>query len=1004
MKKIARIISLLIVLTLSLGALWLVASADNGTEAEAQSHVPKIEIPDTVRVTAGGELASAGYSYVLYSDEAAFLSDVSEGVIDGLNALGEEVVIGNSSDAAFPSSGYMCLLKDYKYSKAYNTSGTLSINLNGRTYTVELPTMSPTATTVNGTLNIFGGTLVDGFSFNLPTVTVNAGGVLNIKDATIKVSVGWENQSTFFNLASGVTVNMENVTVDHTGKQTSVIRAASGTSTVNLKKVTYNGSTNHTTYNPNFNSNSAYAGFLYAYGGSLNVNADKDTAATAGYFVNKSKATLQVNLNLELGFSMAYPDFNNGYLMNEEDRPTKSWNVATKISYYENGAPLTNGLVKFCENNGIYVLRLATPVYWYDVYGNLARTDELSAGEIPVSIYGEVVYTDEDGNIYIHELGGYSSVKGGSAVEFLPIVKGETERRYYPIVESKARASVAVFDGAEGELILAWEEQTITREQLGKIPAGAYVRLYDDVVAAADAQTKAEGRLDNWNDGIVIDLCGFDISYIRSGAIRKLWVAIGGQTITFKNGSMTLVGETVVECKAADAVVNFIDVDVVSDGMEPIFNLGNGTLNVYGGSLDAGGYLVLSISAVSANPVIRAGFYGVDAKAATFLSVITSLSSTANATNPAVATKNDIVVDVTDRDGVYSQIEANNLVYFSRLNSMGRESKININLSRVFAKISDKFMNKSSIKGSWATWYDSASNSMVSDASLDASRIVISVDRLYTNKEIAPIKTETVKINGKMQSVVSDMSDYTIAYAPVDSFGLMVNLTLHSDFDFNVYLLKNSTIAKILCNGEVVFDLSDPTTYREWEEDYYVFTIADIAPNSAAAKFNFAIIYTDEAGLPCGDSVTMNYTAQIHYSVVDYLGGLLEDASQSAAVKNLAKAMSVYIKTTYTYFAHSEADAELMSMLDSLISTYNAEAYVSSFEIKTPEADTDFDTALGVSASFAVASKTRLTLSFSAPVVFSIVDSKGSVVLTDFGASCELIKLMGRSISLVSSR
>ena len=91
MKKIARIISLLIVLTLSLGALWLVASADNGTEAEAPSHVPKIEIPDTVRVTAGGELASAGYSYVLYSDEAAFLSDVSEGVIDGLNALGEEV-------------------------------------------------------------------------------------------------------------------------------------------------------------------------------------------------------------------------------------------------------------------------------------------------------------------------------------------------------------------------------------------------------------------------------------------------------------------------------------------------------------------------------------------------------------------------------------------------------------------------------------------------------------------------------------------------------------------------------------------------------------------------------------------------------------------------------------------------------------------------------------------------------------------------------------------------
>ena len=453
---------------------------EDGTGTYPMVYQAKPTAPASVDVTASGDIADA--TLVVYADEAAFLSDVEGGVIDGLNAEGATV---GTAATAIPSSGYVCFLKSFTQDNEFvlTSSGILSFNLNGKTYTVGGAGGSgkPARGSITGVWNIFNGTFQDGYNTNTPSYTINSGSHLIIKDATLKSTANWENGSATF-LLNGVgdTATLENVDVQHTGSRMSVIRVSQSDVVVNLKGVTYSNPATHTTYSGDtFNKNGSYYGFIAVTGGSVTVNADKNTVINSGYFVNKNAASLVVNLNLELGFKMNRADFMNDYNFKDADK-SKGWNVATSVTYLKDGEAVTEN-VGFALVDGLYLLcEGAVNVTFFDENGIQLFSGVFLPGDVPSYSYSvSAGAIERDGKVYMTAFGGWALSRGGEIVEIPAITAGEAAREYYCVL-AETLAAVVVYD-ASGAIANYWAEASLTKAQFGNLTQDSTLKLFADI-------------------------------------------------------------------------------------------------------------------------------------------------------------------------------------------------------------------------------------------------------------------------------------------------------------------------------------------------------------------------------------------------------------------------------------------------------------------------------------------------------------------------------------------
>ncbi|MBR2343661.1 MAG: hypothetical protein IKA64_05340 [Clostridia bacterium] len=993
MKKMRRLFALLTVAALLCAALTLAVGANtDGAGAEYLD-----EVPEDLSFTATSELAAASGSYVVYESELDFYRDLENGVIDGL-ADGESV-ISTKTFTDFPTSGYVCMLKNFTLQPktvgspvSIPAGGSLKINLGGHTFTEKgcagksgnTDGCTPISVGAGATLGFYNGSLVDSLSSKFTTNLMAAGARLELRDINLTARMTWENWSSTFQFNGAGSVLMDNCKVTQGTQVTVFYMNGNSTLDFDIRGLDYTDNGTHTLYNKNtgaVQNNGAFYGMISTSraGATLNLNVDGDTVVRSGNLVNCSVSGATVNLNAEVGFTMARESFVNDYIQHSA---FQNFSSVDRLSVIVDGVVDSESNATFVSSGGLYVLKIIdATIYWYDEHGVLLFEQSAVSGEIPAYDYALPAFGVFGDAAYKLTAGGWAlSADGDVLDELSPVMKSEGERKYYYVPEKTALAVAVFSDDTCRSIVGGWVDRQITRELLATIPAGAYVKLFGDIGVNPGLTDAAATVMDNYATGIVFDLSGYTMVHLKEGESAKRWAPLDGKTITFKNGKMQVIGEDSLICsEASGGSIRLYDVLLVSDAKTaPILELRSGRVELYGGSIFSLGTTPISCNAYSSSSsaTLTLGLHGVDIDAADNPLMTVSVAQKADRA---------AAVDVTvgAYDDVPTTLRSGSFISFGDMTALSRATTVTVSVRDTYALLTGEALVGAD--GAIATWYDAVTGNSAADTATEARNIRLSFDNYYTNRRLTQIGSASLECG--VTITAEGMGRYTVIYSAPKLEGPMASLTLESDFDLNLYVPQSSNVVKIMIGDAVLFDRNDPTTY-ELSEGVYRFAISGISPENAASYIALDITYVDEIVVPEVGKAELDFTVRAYYSVINYAEDLLESADGTTEAKNAMRALLAYVRAAYDNFEGS-GSPELLSRLDSLYTEYGAGAYVDSLAGDIRGDDSDFGAESGITAQFAIGSVTKLYISFPESVDYVITDAESGVtVAIGTGRAC----------------
>ena len=925
--------------------------------------------------TASDELLAAGHgTFIVYASTIDFLSDLDNGVIDGFDAMGNYLIVGNAK-SAFPSRGYVCLLSDYIISGTATVAtvevGTsLTVNMGGHklqqntiAITVDEVTTRYTAFIVNGIMSYLNGEYYENFSHNTAVHTFNAGSVLIVRGVDLSTNSPWENWSNLFHLNSA-TATFEDCNVTMNGKKTSVI-LLSGSSTVNLKNVTFADYGDHVdTVEKGIaakSSNIQAPGFMTTKSSGANtvVNIDANTKVLAGRLFNAAwsytyvkdgdvitdivvsgKSKVSYTINVEVGFVTHAPSH-----FTEISELTSGTNV---VNYLKNGSPITE--IRFVLDGAYYVLSepKVVSVSFYDENGNLLDTSDWTEGETPTLDYVPTGYKiGADGKVYVITAGGWALTEGGEIVEITAITALDESRVYY-YVTTQTLAAVVVY-GAGGDIVDAWVDNNLTKAQVKAAPAGGRIQLQMDCDADRGANIN---RFNEYNDGLIIDLGGFTLSHSNAVGGNKRWCTVEGKTLTIQNGTMVVVGVDNLFMPEKDGLIKLINVDCIggTGAYYPVFDYRGGNVEMYGGSIEATRCGVFALSQYVRTDV-NIKLMGVEVNAAgkTFIST-KLLADRANS------------ITIGAYEGKPTTIKSASFIIVSAGTDLTEASKLTIDISDTYALLANGKYNP--IEYASSVW------ALGDSATLERSNVKITVNNFYSNYALGSSYGNATFSKG-VDIVLTNAGAYRYACVSAPSVDrIEASVTLYADFNFNLFIPVGSNIRQLLLADEIILDVNDPTTY-ELVDGYYKTTIKGIAPNELAKKIAITIRYTVLNDNLADGAVTAQVVGK--YSIAKYLISLVGSTDEAVTenYKHAARVIAAYSAAAYDYFTETAAyDEALLAQLEALV-TEDVLAEIDGVDFESMDDDRDFRDE-SVSAGFSANDMPVLTLTFEDGVAWSV--------------------------------
>ncbi len=149
--------------------------------------------------------------------------------------------------------------------------------------------------------------------------------------------------------------------------------------------------------------------------------------------------------------------------------------------------------------------------------------------------------------------------------------------------------------------------------------------------------------------------------------------------------------------------------------------------------------------------------------------------------------------------------------------------------------------------------------------------------------------------------VVSAGTEYTFTASEVTAFGIMGSMTMHTGFDFNVYIPANVngvTFIGFTLNGKYTA-AGDATVIDVDGMNYYKISELALAPHTCAKSLPL------EISIECdGNKISITSTV----SVLDYAKEIFEDENQPEEVKMLVANILKYMDASYIYAGKSGTD------------------------------------------------------------------------------------------------
>lgn len=892
-----------------------------------------LRTPDVTKLNYDEGFVAEKGGYLVYETEMDFLLDFDENnKIDGSTAIGSGSGTADASgfyNIVLPTSGYVYMLDNCVTSTAVSGIDGLYINCGGKILKQ-----------INGliqaqSMTIFNGTYIDNWNHNSDNIrpNLNSGAVITFKDMKVQIIPGWGNTATIY--AYAATINLENIEVEHTGGRTALVMTQGWESTVNLKNVTYKGTGTNATYP---------CGLVYANDGHAKVNADANTKVIAGHLINSgAQKTTRITVKLELGFrAVNTANFDNIATLNASGSNT--------VTYTEGGVATAATGVKFALDGDTYLLQKPGSVSWYAKDGSLIKTDVLYTDGFNAPAIDMIITKTESG--YTFATAAWTL--DGEAFDLSTRIEpGKT----YELREAESAAKAATLVLLEnGVATNAWDITALTNAFVGELPENSTLLVLADMAVSGDS-------IGSYKNGVVIDLC--DNTLTMDGYYFVTPAA--GATVTIKNGKLvkstnnvTVFGNAagtlilnsvdittpyaVAELKMGSLVMQLCNID--SQSTRPYY-IGNGTATT-NASLE-----LLGIKHIMPDPLSGSVF-------------ITLNGALGN-----------ISVRVADYEGVYSNIKAGYFFQFTGNGTNATEgvTKLNFEFENVYVSGYNNL-----VTGDIA--WSGAANPELTNANVSFTfNNFLGTRSDYFNDALTAAATVNVtKVKNTYESMTDpEHDDYASTFlSPNPTYtGMMMNLTLYSDFNLNIYIPVDTDIAGIKFGGEWLFYPAENIGTDEVVDGFYKVSIKKIAPNEAAKYVELGIWYTDTATYLDGSSMSYYYNFTAKYSIVKYVASVIAEEDEtivSKAAKDNAMALAAYVKATYDYFTeNAESDAAVMAQLEALV-TEEVLALVNSF-VAADDAN-DFVNAK-VNAVFTSDATTKLSLTFEDGVAWTVNGRSG---------------------------
>ena len=1015
MKKLAKILTLVLVLALCISGVVLVANADTAQASEGTT------LPESITVEKEKVAeALADVYYLVYANEAAFKADLTDnGILDGTGATQ-----GTTGTLTTISAGYIYALKDLTVAAQINVQNLAYVmNLGGNKLImgagadIRLSAASkgnnPTedkyvnAALANCFETFINGTIELADTANGQYFTARAGVSMAFSDVTIKAAEGNDTTTKMFIYDNGVSsLTMNNCTITYGGiiivdvfgwsgncsNGTSCTVAKQDTKfnqTYNFNSVTYTSSTNMLIQ---LRIGQCTCGGNYAINRTVNVtgssafNGTFATQPTGSKYKPAYYASADIQVNLQQGtlLSTNWVDTVDAFTGVKVNLLTASGSAA---SVKENTDANTNAA---------YPYVVAAPgmlVNWYDADGEIIESTGYEAGQTPSyeAEYDATPKESQDGKKLVGKApAGWSTTLGGAAAEMTAITDGETERNYYLVLASTEYA-IGVYDSEGGTLTSYYADNDLHIANMIKTFAeGSYIKLYSDVeVDKTNRSTNASRRIWGYADGLVFDLNGYELIHTKPSGIntcKRWYTPSAGKTITFKNGTMSVVGSDNLffgteYTGSTDGLgtIKLYDIDIVTD-----FTVGDirvGTVEMHGGSIEHTSSYVFAMGYKGqANSTAAIKLYGVDVNSPdnTFIGFKLGACTLQTDDDPATFVEHLSNHTLVIEDSTLDVSGLARIDTGSREN-VSRNTKISVSVSDSFIKLNEDatFVNLDAV-----TWVSEDNTAAAANAVLSRSNVSVAFDNVHLGNDDTGFKNYVTLTGGKKKTLDND--EYKVAYVNHEAPEMEGNLTLYTDFALNFNIPKDTNITKIVVNGTVMFDINDPATYEEWDGKYQI-KIVGISPNNAAKYVELVVSYSYGLTLPgAAEATTAVYTGTLKYSVINYANDLFAKQNDlSADIKDESvdamKAILAYVDAAYTYFGENTAsDAVLLEKLETLITNYGVADYMAGITPAAPEGDTDLE---GVVAAFKVDTITRLYIRAEGKVTMEKEDGTAVVLL-----------------------